>query len=206
MRELPDFLTVREVAAIFRISPTTAYKEVQRFLDTGGREGIPVLLIGGQKRIPRQKLEPLRGPAALGADPPPRCRLGTGPQRHRRRRPHPHGGHRGVLHSPPPDRRAPHPPRRERREGRPDRRLRHPSRQGPRGHRREPRRLLAGQGQVPRPLRARPGRRPPPPRAMRPTRSGQPIRRRPLRPTRRLGRAHRSPLNLQPGPGPRVHL
>ncbi len=61
MRELPDFLTVREVAAIFRISPTTAYKEVQRFLDTGGREGIPVLLIGGQKRIPRQKLEPLAG-------------------------------------------------------------------------------------------------------------------------------------------------
>jgi len=61
VRELPDFLTVREVAAIFRISPTTAYKEVQRFLDTGGREGIPVLLIGGQKRIPRQKLEPLAG-------------------------------------------------------------------------------------------------------------------------------------------------
>lgn len=61
MRELPDFLTVREVAEIFRISPTTAYKEVQRFLDTGGREGIPVLLIGGQKRIPRQKLEPLAG-------------------------------------------------------------------------------------------------------------------------------------------------
>ncbi len=61
MAELPDFLTVREVAAIFRISPTTAYKEVQRFLDTGGREGIPVLLIGGQKRIPRQKLEPLAG-------------------------------------------------------------------------------------------------------------------------------------------------
>ena len=30
--ELPDFLTVREVAEIFRISPTTAYKEVQRFL------------------------------------------------------------------------------------------------------------------------------------------------------------------------------
>ncbi len=61
MAELPDFLTVREVAEIFRISPTTAYKEVQRFLDTGGREGIPVLLIGGQKRIPRQKLEPLAG-------------------------------------------------------------------------------------------------------------------------------------------------
>ena len=37
MAELPDFLTVREVAEIFRISPTTAYKEVQRFLDTGGR-------------------------------------------------------------------------------------------------------------------------------------------------------------------------
>jgi len=54
-------LTVREVAEIFRISPTTAYKEVKRFLDTGGREGIPVLLIGGQKRIPRQKLEPLAG-------------------------------------------------------------------------------------------------------------------------------------------------
>jgi len=42
--ELPDFLTVREVAEVFRISRTTAYKEVQRFLDTDGREGIPVLL------------------------------------------------------------------------------------------------------------------------------------------------------------------
>ncbi len=61
MAELPDFLTVREVARILRISSTTAYKEVQRFIDTGGREGIPVLLIGGQKRIPRQKLEPLAG-------------------------------------------------------------------------------------------------------------------------------------------------
>ncbi len=61
MAELPDFLTVREVAEIFRISRTTAYKEVQRFLDTGGREGIPVLLVGGQRRIPRQKLEFLAG-------------------------------------------------------------------------------------------------------------------------------------------------
>ncbi len=61
MAELPDFLTVREVAEVYRISRTTAYKEVQRFLDTGGREGIPVLLVGGQRRIPRQKLEPLAG-------------------------------------------------------------------------------------------------------------------------------------------------
>ncbi|MEO5679196.1 MAG: helix-turn-helix domain-containing protein [Acidimicrobiales bacterium] len=52
---------MREVAEIFRISRSTAYREVQRFLDTGGREGIPVILVGGQRRIPRQKLEPLAG-------------------------------------------------------------------------------------------------------------------------------------------------
>ena len=49
------------MARILRISSTTAYKELQRFIDTRGREGIPVILVGGQKRIPRQKLEALAG-------------------------------------------------------------------------------------------------------------------------------------------------
>jgi len=46
MGETPDLLTVEEAARVLRIGRTTAYKEVRRYLETGGREGIPVIAVG----------------------------------------------------------------------------------------------------------------------------------------------------------------
>ncbi len=72
MDETPDLLTVEEAARILRISRTTAYKEVRRYLATGGREGIPVIMVGGLLRVPRVRLEEMiGGPVHL---PPPKRR------------------------------------------------------------------------------------------------------------------------------------
>jgi excisionase family DNA binding protein len=59
--EVPVFFTVEEAARILRISRTTAYRLVRLYLETGGREGIPVVVIGGQYRIARATLEELAG-------------------------------------------------------------------------------------------------------------------------------------------------
>lgn len=61
MTDLPDFLTIAEAARVLRISRTTAYKEANRYLDTGGRAGIPVCPVGGLLRVPRARLEQLAG-------------------------------------------------------------------------------------------------------------------------------------------------
>ena len=75
--EVPDLLTVEEVARVLRIGRTTAYQEVNRFTATGGAEGIPVIVVGGQKRIPRARLEALfGGPVHL---PPPTARTADAP-------------------------------------------------------------------------------------------------------------------------------
>jgi len=75
--EVPDLLTVEEVARVLRIGRTTAYQEVNRFTATGGTEGIPVIVVGGQKRIPRARLEALiGGPVHL---PPPTARSAAAP-------------------------------------------------------------------------------------------------------------------------------
>lgn len=81
MAEVPDLLTVDEVARVLRIGRTTAYQEVNRFTATGGAEGIPVIVVGGQKRIPRARLEALIGgpvhlppPTARTVDTPPHVR------------------------------------------------------------------------------------------------------------------------------------
>lgn len=75
MDETPDLLTVEEAARILRISRTTAYKaykEVRRYLATDGREGIPMILVGGLLRVPRVRLEEMiGGPVHL---PPPKRR------------------------------------------------------------------------------------------------------------------------------------
>lgn len=76
--ETPDLLTVEEVARVLRIGRTTAYQEVNRFTATGGTEGIPVIIVGGQKRIPRARLEALiGGPVHL---PPPPTRSAAPPE------------------------------------------------------------------------------------------------------------------------------
>ena len=64
----PDFLTIEQAAAILRVGRTAAYALAQRYLATDGAEGLPVIRIGRQLRVPRALLErwlggPLTPPA-----------------------------------------------------------------------------------------------------------------------------------------------
>ena len=44
--ELPDILTIPEVADYLRVSPPVIYELARRYRATGGREGLPVILAG----------------------------------------------------------------------------------------------------------------------------------------------------------------
>lgn len=57
----PDLFTVTEAAAVLRIGRTTAYELVRRDFDSGGDEGLGVVRLGGQFRIPRTALERIVG-------------------------------------------------------------------------------------------------------------------------------------------------
>ena len=58
---LPNFLTVVEAARLLRIGRTSAYLLAQRWLHSDGREGLPVVRVGRQLRVPRRALERLAG-------------------------------------------------------------------------------------------------------------------------------------------------
>ena len=45
-------LTVTEAAADLRIGRTLAYQLAHQYLATGGREGLPVIRVGGNLRVP----------------------------------------------------------------------------------------------------------------------------------------------------------
>lgn len=66
-------LTVEEAAEVLRIGRGTAYALARRFRETGGREGLPVIVLGRSLRVPRAGLERLvNGDAVLAvavADP-----------------------------------------------------------------------------------------------------------------------------------------
>jgi excisionase family DNA binding protein len=51
------FLRVEEAARVLRISRTSAYALTRRFLDTGGREGLPAVRVGRSVRVPVAALE-----------------------------------------------------------------------------------------------------------------------------------------------------
>ena len=57
----PDFLSVREAAAVLRIGKTCAYGLAQQYLHTDGAVGLKVLRVGRQLRVPRTVLEELLG-------------------------------------------------------------------------------------------------------------------------------------------------
>ncbi len=57
----PDLFTVTEAAVVLRIGRTTAYDLVRRDFASGGGEGLEVVRIGGQFRIPRSPLERVVG-------------------------------------------------------------------------------------------------------------------------------------------------
>ncbi|HNG24254.1 MAG TPA: helix-turn-helix domain-containing protein [Actinomycetota bacterium] len=68
----PDLLTVTEAAAVLRIGRTTAYELVRSDFASGGAEGLEVVRVGGQFRIPRVALERLvGGPVSWPADETP---------------------------------------------------------------------------------------------------------------------------------------
>ena len=55
--DVPTFLTVQEAAVRLRISRTAAYVPARRWLETGGREGIPAVRIGRSVRVPAAAFE-----------------------------------------------------------------------------------------------------------------------------------------------------
>jgi hypothetical protein len=67
----PDFLTLDEAAAVIRIGRTVAYQLARRYLDTDGREGLPVVRFGKQLRFPRCRLEEFLGGPITWPPPPP---------------------------------------------------------------------------------------------------------------------------------------
>jgi len=73
---LPELLTVTEAAVVLRIGRTTAYELARRDLATDGGEGLGVIRVGGQLRVPRAALERLIGapivlPVTAGSEPAP---------------------------------------------------------------------------------------------------------------------------------------
>lgn len=53
LADLPDFLTVDEAAAVLRLGRSQAYELTKRWRATDGREGIPVVQLGRQLRVPK---------------------------------------------------------------------------------------------------------------------------------------------------------
>ena len=69
-----ETVSVTEAAAVLRISRGLAYACANRFLDSDGAEGLPVVRLGRRLVVPMHQLElPLRGERSLGLqrDPAP---------------------------------------------------------------------------------------------------------------------------------------
>ncbi len=50
---LPPFLRIEEAARLLRISRSAAYEQANVWIATGGQTGLPVVVIGRTKRVPR---------------------------------------------------------------------------------------------------------------------------------------------------------
>ena len=57
--EVPEVLTVEEAANVLRISRNTAYALAKLWRDSGGQEGLPVIELGRNLRVPRASLRRL---------------------------------------------------------------------------------------------------------------------------------------------------
>lgn len=63
---LPPFLRIEEAARLLRISRSAAYEQANAWLATSGQTGLPVVVIGRTKRVPRAAMLRM---LAVGADP-----------------------------------------------------------------------------------------------------------------------------------------
>ena len=63
---LPPFLRIEEAARLLRISRSAAYEQANAWLATGGETGLPVVVIGRTKRVPRAAMLRM---LAVGANP-----------------------------------------------------------------------------------------------------------------------------------------
>lgn len=83
---IPDFLTILEAAKVLRVGRTAAYELATRYEATGGAEGLPVIRMGRQLRVPRARLEEMAGGALTDIAEPvvsasPQRRLRSVPER-----------------------------------------------------------------------------------------------------------------------------
>ena len=59
--DLPEVLTINEAADVLRISRNTAYALAKQWRVTDGREGLPVIELGRNLRVPKAGLARLLG-------------------------------------------------------------------------------------------------------------------------------------------------
>ena len=59
--QAPPLLTAEEAMLVLRIGRSNVYESANRFLATGGEDGIPCVRVGRQLRFPRHALEQLIG-------------------------------------------------------------------------------------------------------------------------------------------------
>ncbi|MGH9153972.1 MAG: helix-turn-helix domain-containing protein [Acidimicrobiales bacterium] len=61
LSDLPPFLRVEQAQELTQLGRTQIYEQARRFLDTGGREGIPAVRFGRCVRIPTAALLAMAG-------------------------------------------------------------------------------------------------------------------------------------------------
>lgn len=57
----PDFLTIDQAAAVLQIGRTAAYAMAREYQCSEGKDGLPVVRVGRQLRVPRALLEQWHG-------------------------------------------------------------------------------------------------------------------------------------------------
>jgi excisionase family DNA binding protein len=67
MANMPEVLTVEEAAEMLRISRNTAYTLARLWRDSGGTQGLPVIELGRNLRVPRAGLQRLLNGGLGGA-------------------------------------------------------------------------------------------------------------------------------------------
>lgn len=84
--DLPDVLTVEEAARVLWVGRTLGYQLARQFIDTVGREGLPMVTVGRNPRVPKVLLaKVLAGELTLGPTANERTNSAPGPPSRARR-------------------------------------------------------------------------------------------------------------------------